>query len=229
LSAHRRAAGVAARVRAWHERMLTTAEEGPGYGTRWGRGAAALVPAGAAVTAIGAAVSNGVLAANFNVVNQKFTLNVAQLDGTGLGAVLAAARTGASGDAPGVLHAGLASAKLSGTCILVHQSLLGVPYTITIGALGATPSNGTNLYFDVTDLTATPATLSGAILGESADAVTVNSTPLGGAPGGFGLDLSRGTVTLRNVVASAYQTQVVGALTLPDLGIHVKLGNSNGC
>jgi hypothetical protein len=216
-------------MRAWHQELLRTAEEGPAYGTRWGRGAAALVPAGAAVTAIGAAVVNGVLAANFNVTNQKFTLNVAELEGDGLGAVLAAARTAGAGEAPGVLHAGLASAKLSGLCIVVHQSLIGVPYTITIAAAGGAPSSGNNLYFDVTDLNATPATLSGAVLGESADAVTVNSASLGGAAGGFGLDVSHGTVTLRNVVASAYQTQVLGALTLPSLGIHVKLGNSNGC
>jgi hypothetical protein len=36
-------------------------------------------------------------------------------------------------------------------------------------------------------------------------------------------------VNLRNVVASAYQAQVAGALTLPNLGINVKLGDAKGC
>jgi hypothetical protein len=209
--------------------MLAAAQDGVPHGTRWGVGALALGPASAVVGLLGAAFVDGVLAANFNVVNQKFTLNVGELDGTGLGAVPATAHTGASGTAPGVLHAGLASAKLTGLCIVVNQSMLGVPYTITISANGNKPANGTNLFFDITDLNATPATLTGAVIGESADAVTVNSIPLGGSPGAFGLDVSHGTVTLHNVVASAYQTQVVGALTLPELGINVKLGNSKGC
>jgi len=128
-----------------------------------------------------------------------------------------------------VLHAALSSAKLSGLCILVHQSLLGVNYTITIGSAGAQPSSGNNLLFDVTELNASPATLSGAVLGVSADTVAVNNQSLGGAAGAFGLDVTKGTVTLRNVTASAYQTQVVGGLTLPNLGINVHLGNVSRC
>jgi len=212
-----------------HAGMLERAEDGVPHGTRWGLGALALGPSTAAVAVLGAAFVDGVLAASFNVVDQKFTLNVGELDGTGLGAVPALAHTATSGTAPGVLHAGLTSAKLTGLCIVVNQSMLGVPYTITISANGAKPSTGSNLYFDITDLNSSPATLTGAVIGESADAVTVNSAPLGGPAGAFGLDVSHGTVTLHNVVASAYQTQVVGALTLPSLGINVRLGNAKGC
>jgi|GEM_PF-4806059 len=221
-----------AQVRARHERMLAAAEDGPTYGTRWGGGAAALAPATAAAAGIGFAIAQGVLAAGFNVANQKFTLHLDQLDGTGLGGVLATANPRDTGSAPGgtgVLHAALASAKLSGLCVVVHQSLLGVHYSITVTAAGPRPSEGNNLFFDITDLTASPTELRGAVLGESADQVAVNGTGLGGSPGGFGLDVTRGSVSLHNVVASAYQTQIAGALTLPSLGINVKLGDATGC
>jgi hypothetical protein len=222
---HRRAR-FAATIRARHAAMLAAAEDGPLYGTRWGRGAAVLAPATVASTAVGLAMAQGALAAGFNVANQRFNLHIDELDGTGLGAVLATAQT-QGGEKPGVLHAGLASAKLSGLCILVHQSLLGVNYTISIGSGGAQQSSGTNLLFDITDLSSTPATLGGAMLGVSADTVTAGTQSLGGAPGAFGL--TKGEVTLHNVTASAYQTQVVGGLTLPNLGINVHMGNVSKC
>jgi hypothetical protein len=36
-------------------------------------------------------------------------------------------------------------------------------------------------------------------------------------------------VSLKDVVASAYQSQVAGSLTLPNLGINVKLGDVKSC
>jgi hypothetical protein len=57
--------------------------------------------------------------------------------------------------------------------------------------------------------------------------VTSDYQSLGGVPGAFGL--TKGAVTLHNVTASAYQTQVVGGLTLPNLGIHVHPGNVSKC
>lgn len=225
--AQARATG-AERVRSRHEQMLADAEDGTRRGTRWGWGAAAFAPAIAAVATVGMTIAQGVLAANFNVANQKFTLNVAELDGTGLGAVPAPAKPDNGGEA-GVLHAALASAKLSGLCILVRESILGVNYTITIGSSGAQPASGTNLFFDITELNAAPAELRGAILGRSANEIEVGGTSLGGQPGAFGLDVTGGTVTLRDVKASAYQAQVAGALTLPNLGINVRLGDANRC
>jgi hypothetical protein len=222
----------AQRAKQWNDDMIAEAEAEVPKGTRWGRGAIALVPAAAAAVVISLAIAEGILAANFNVANQPFALNVAQLDGKGLGAVLAVEdlrNANSSTDKTGVLHAGLASAQLKGVCIVVHQSLLGVNYTITVGSSGDVAASGDNLYFDITDLDATPATLRGAILGESADDVAVNGQSLGGTPGGFGLDNSRGTATMDNVVGSAYQAQVVGALKLPHLAIHVKLGKSDTC
>jgi hypothetical protein len=221
---HRRGARLVMALRARHAAMLAAAEQE--YGTRWGRGAAAFAPATLASAAVGVAMAQGALAAGFNVANQKFDLHIDELDGSGLGAVLAVAQT-QNGGKPGVLHAGLSSARLSGLCILVHQSLLGVNYTISIGSAGAQQSSGTNLLFDITDLSSTPATLTSAVLGVSAETVTSGNSSLGGAPGAFGL--SRGEVTLHNVTSSAYQTQVVGGLTLPNLGIHVHSGNVSRC
>ncbi|MGQ0467024.1 MAG: DUF6230 family protein [Sporichthyaceae bacterium] len=217
-----------AEVAARHARMLEAAEQGPPHGTRWALGTAALVPPAAGAAVLGVAIAQGALAANFNVANQRFTLGVDRLEGDGLGAVLAAANPSQSSDRPGVLHAALSSARLTGLCILVKQSLLGLPYTISIGAKGA-PATGEKLFFDVTELSATPATLKGAVLGAAAETVTVGGTSLGGAPGGFGLDVTRGTVVLEKVKASAYQAQVAGALTLPELGIKVRPGDVGGC
>ncbi|MGQ0625632.1 MAG: DUF6230 family protein [Sporichthyaceae bacterium] len=216
------------RARTWHTEMLAAADGGPAHGTRWSRGALIAAPAAAAVAAIGMAIAQGALAASFNVANQRFILNVAELEGVGLGAVPALAKPNGSDDA-GVLHAGLASAKLTGLCILVKESILGVDYTISIGSGGTQAASGDNLFFDITDLEASPASLRGAVLGASADDIAVNGTSLEGAPGAFGLDVTRGTVTLREVRASAYQAQVAGALTLPNLGINVRLGNATSC
>lgn len=220
------------RAGAWHAAMLDEAEDGTRRGTRWGIGAGALGPSIATVAVLGFAITQGALAASFNVSNQKFLLNVKELEGTGLGAVLAAENVkdpNSKKDQTGVLHAALAQAQLSGLCIVVHQSMLGVKYSITVGAGGTANATGDNLFFDITDLNSSPAILKGAVLGVSADEIGVNGTSLGGQPGAFGLDVTRGTVNLRNVVASAYQAQVAGALTLPNLGINVKLGDAKGC
>lgn len=217
---------------AWHSAMLAEAEEGPRRGTRWGIGVGALAPCIAAVTVLGFAITSGAMAASFNVSDQKFFLNVKELQGTGLGAVLGQENlkdASAVQSRTGVLHAALASAELNGLCIVVHQSMLGVKYSITVGSGGTQAATGNNLFFDITDLTSSPATLRGAVLGVSADEIAVNDTSLGGQPGGFGLDVTQGTVNLRDVVASAYQAQVAGALTLPNLGINVKLGEVKGC
>ncbi|HEY2833975.1 MAG TPA: DUF6230 family protein [Sporichthyaceae bacterium] len=222
---HRRSARLVATLHAKHRAMLTAAEQGPEYGTRWARGAAVFAPAAVASAAVGVAMAQGALAAGFNVTNQKFGLHIDELDGSGLGAVLVVAQT-QSGSKPVVLHAALSSAKLSGLCILVHQSLLGVNYTISIGSVGTQQSSGTNLLFDITDLSSTSSTLT-AVLGVSADTVRSGDQSLGGVPGAFGL--TNGEVTLHNVYASAYQTQVVGGLTLPNLGIHVHPGDVSGC
>lgn len=211
-----------------HARMLEAAEHGTPHGTRWGIGTAALVPPAAGAAVLGAAIAQGAVAANFNVASQRFTLGIDRLEGEGLGAVLAAASPSQSSERPGVLHAALSSAKLTGLCILVRQSLLGLPYTISIGAKGA-PASGEKLFFDITELNATPATLKGAVLGAAAETVAVDGTSLGGAPGGFGLDVTRGSVVLQKVSASAYQAQVAGALTLPELGIKVRPGEASGC
>lgn len=220
------------RARRWHAAMLSDAEDGPRRGTRWGIGASALGPSIATIAVLGFAITQGALAASFNVSNQKFFLNVKELQGSGLGAVLAAENVkdaGSTKDQVGVLRAGLASARLNGLCIVVNQTMLGVKYSITVDSGGTQVASGENLFFNITDLTSSPATLKGAVLGVSADEIAVNDTPLDGQPGGFGLDVTRGTVNLRDVVASAYQAQVAGALTLPNLGINVRLGEARSC
>jgi hypothetical protein len=219
-------------LRQWNDRMLAQADEPQRMGTRWRRSTFAFAPATAAVVSIAYLMVQGVLAASFNVANQPFDLHVAQLDGQGLGAVLAAEsvkNSHGSTSHQGALHAGLAAANIQGLCIVIKQPLFGIPYSITLSAGHGDTVSGRNLYFDIGNLNATPAVLKGAILGESADAVNVNGNSLGGAAGGFGLDNSRGTATMSNVDASAYQAQVAGSLTLPHLSIGVHLGTVTGC
>ena len=165
-----------------HVSMLAAAETGVPHGTRWGIGTAALVPPTAGAVVLGAAIAQGALAANFNVANQPFTIGIDRLEGEGLGAVLGAASPQGTDEKPGVLHAALSSAKLTGLCVA------GAPISARaevhdLDRRQGRASSGQNLFFDVTELSASPATLKGAVLGASADTVAVDGNSLGGHSG----------------------------------------------
>lgn len=161
--------------------MLADAEER--NGTRWGRGLAVLVPTAVAAGFVGVAITQGALAAGFNVADQPFEMRVSELQGNGLGVVIGAANVkSADGSVSqkAVLHAGLNSADIAGLCLIAKQNFMGAAYSVLLSAGGDERAGGQNVMFDVTDLDATPAVLSGALLGRSADEIFAAGQSLGG-------------------------------------------------
>lgn len=154
-------------------------------------------PAAAAVVVIGAAISQGALAANFNVANSPLTLHINSLDAQGLGIVVAPTTLkDANGEtiSKPVLHAALGSGQIDGICMIAQQSILGVTYSVVLSApSGPERASGANVQFDVESLSAKDVALSNVIIGKSADDISLNGQSLGGQPGGFGLDAANGT------------------------------------
>ncbi|MFE0644021.1 DUF6230 family protein [Streptomyces sp. NPDC058877] len=233
----------------WNARMLAEAADGSRRGTRWRRGALAFVPSVLAVGALGAALAQGALAANFSVTGQPFTLTSNGVEGSGFGAVV---NTPAVGRPDGttttntaMARVGFASAGLAGLCGIVHQTIAGVPYSLLLTGgqeVAATPPatfttdiDASNLYIQATELQAYgPTTLQNAVLGQSADQVTVAGKPLTGAlPGGFGLGSAGGeggsSIRLHGLNATAYDAEMAGALVLPNLKIRVVAGTATAC
>ncbi|WP_406859105.1 DUF6230 family protein [Streptomyces sp. HUAS MG47] len=233
----------------WNRRMLATAHDGTRRGTRWGRGAFALVPAVVAVGALGAALQQGALAANFSVTGEPFTLTSNGVSGTGFGAIVntpaVAHPDGTTTTNTGMARVGFASAGLAGLCGIVHQDIAGLPYSLllTAGQEITSPAPGTlttdipasNLYFQATELKAGGSTtLENAVIGQSADQVMVAGKPLTGAlPGGFGLGSAGGeggsSVKLIGLHATAYDAEIAGSLVLPRLTIRVVGGKATAC
>ncbi|TXS14831.1 cholesterol esterase [Streptomyces sp. adm13(2018)] len=246
--ARMRTAGTGAAA-AWNARMLAEAADGHRRGTRWGRGALALVPSALAIGVLGSALAQGALAANFSVTGQPFTLTSNGVEGSGFGAIV---NTPAVGRPDGstttntaMARVGFASAGLAGLCGIVHQTIAGVPYSLLLTGgqkVAATPPtafttdiDASNLYIQATELRAYgKTTLQNAVLGQSADQVTVAGRPLTGAvPGGFGLGSAGGeggsSITLHGLDATAYDAEMAGALVLPDLKIRVVPGTATTC
>ncbi|MFD8642409.1 DUF6230 family protein [Streptomyces zaomyceticus] len=232
----------------WNARMLAEAADGTRRGTRWGRGALALVPSALAVGALGSALAQGALAANFSVAGQPFTLTSNGVEGSGFGAIVntpAVGRPDGSTTTTAMARVGFASAGLAGLCGIVHQTIAGVPYSLLLTGgqkVTATPPgtfttdiDASNLYIQATELQAYgPTTLQNAVLGQSADQVTVAGKPLTGAlPGGFGLGSAGGeggsSIKLHGLNATAYDAEMAGALVLPDLKIRVVAGTATTC
>ncbi|MFB7830020.1 DUF6230 family protein [Streptomyces sp. NPDC056056] len=233
----------------WNARMLAEAADGTRRGTRWGRGALALVPSALAVGVLGAALAQGALAANFSVAGQPFTLTSNGVEGSGFGAIVntppVGRPDGSTTTNTAMARVGFASAGLAGLCGIVHQTIAGVPYSLLLTGgqkVTATPPtafstdiDASNLYIQATELQSYgPTTLQNAVLGQSADQVTVAGKPLTGAlPGGFGLGSAGGeggsSITLHGLSATAYDAEMAGALVLPDLKIRVVAGSASTC
>ncbi|MCZ0978907.1 DUF6230 family protein [Streptomyces diastatochromogenes] len=232
----------------WNARMLAQAADGTRRGTRWGA-----APSPSSLRRRHRPprhrLAQGALAANFSVTGQPFTLTSNGVEGSGFGAIVntpAVARPdGTSTTSTAMARVGFASAHLAGLCGIVHQTIAGVPYsllltggqtvTATAPATFTTDIDASNLYIQATELQAYgPTTLQNAVLGQSADQVTVAGKPLTGAlPGGFGLGSAGGeggsSISLHGLNASAYDAEMAGALVLPDLKLRVVAGTANAC
>ncbi|MFD2619516.1 DUF6230 family protein [Streptomyces chumphonensis] len=236
-------------VASWNRRMLAEADDGTRRGTRWGRGAFAFVPAALAVGALAGALSQGALAATFNVTDQPFSLTSNGVSGLGFGAIVNTPPIGhpdgSTSTDTGMTRVGFASAGLAGLCAIVHQEIAGVPYSLLLTAGqdvqdGAptefTPDiDASNLYLQAVELGSSGVTtLENAVIGQSADQVLVDGRPLTGArPGAFGLgstgENGGSSVELHGLDATAYDAEIAGSLALPQLTLKVVGGKATTC
>ncbi|NUP50532.1 MAG: cholesterol esterase [Catenulispora sp.] len=258
-------ARVTGAVREWNRRMLETAEDGTRRGTRWGRGACAFVPSMTAIGGLGVEVASGALAVNLSVTNSQFQLySNAVYNTSGFGAALVN-QTVSGGTGTPMARVGFAKASLNGFCAIVTQNFgtSAVPVNVELVLKGGdqvlpsitsatptftgtppavtTPISANDLFFQTTGLRALGTTnLANAVLGQSADTVTVDGNPLGTqtssgpglAPvtaGAFGISAATGgaagaKVDLAGLNATAYDADIVGQLTLPNLTVNVYTG-----
>lgn len=217
----------------WNEQIVAAADGKATNGTRWGRGALIFAPAAAAVVGIGAALSQGALAANFNVANSPIELHINSVEAEGLAIVMSPAslkdESGGT-QSKGVLHAALGSGQIDGLCLIAKQTLMGVTYSVVLMIpQGEERASGSNVQFDVESLVAHDVALTNAILGKSADEISLNGQTLGGQPGGFGLDATNGTAVLNDVSGTAYGASILGSLQAPVFDASIKPGEVTSC
>ncbi|RLK55475.1 DUF6230 family protein [Actinokineospora cianjurensis] len=226
-----------AALRAWNERMRADAG-GPRNGTRWGRSTLVALPAAALTTALGVAMAQGALAANFFVAGQPFTLRSDQVNGSGFAAFLHSrqlADGSQAGKGEAMARAGFQSAKLDGLCAVIHQTILGLPYTLKLNAgspVDGTPNGGPdvidayNLILEAKAVQGTQSQFSEMVLGKTAHQVQMGGQPLdGGTVGAFGLEA--GVVQVTGLTADAYTAEISGNITLPRLNLGIVPGTVN--
>lgn len=226
-----------AAVAAWNARMREEAADDVRRGSRAGRSSLLAIPATMVVGLLGVGMAQGLLAANFMVVNKPFAIKSDQVQGAGFAALLhdRLVDNGAAGTSKGMARAGFKSARLDGLCGVVHESIAGVSYTLKITAgepvngapEGTAEINASDLILEATSVNASNSTFADMYLGKSADDITMGTTRLeGGTAGNFGLEA--GTVNIANLDASAYTIELVGSIGLPGLKLAIEPGTV-GC
>ncbi|SCE72276.1 hypothetical protein GA0074695_0597 [Micromonospora viridifaciens] len=121
-------------------------------GTRWRRFAAMMVPATAVAGAIVFGMSNGAIAASFDVSGQTFKVRASKLVGDGFKQY-----GGIAEEKGGVQHpvavSEIARAKLYDLCQSVDATTMGIPIVLTINAGGGgKPARASGLLIDMDSL-----------------------------------------------------------------------------
>ncbi|MFP3987825.1 DUF6230 family protein [Streptomyces sp. E11-3] len=197
-------------------------------GTRWKRFAVVMVPSVAATAAIGVALSQGALAASFNVSGQQFKVTAKKLEGQGFVQYGALDNT-AKGKKP-VAVVGLETAQITELCqsVVVPVPVFGdVSMNLTAGG-GDTKVDAKKLYIDADDLSAN-ATFTNIDIGVSIDSTTKGPGPAkpgkdgqgAYAPGSFAQQAEK--VEFTDVKQRAWAT-TAGTFKLPGLSMQVKKG-----
>lgn len=228
----------AEKVSGWNRNMRSSADDGTRRGSRIARSMFLAVPAMATLGAFGTAMAQGLLAANFMVVNQPFTIKSDKVIGSGFAAFMhdRTVDNGATSKSEGMVRAGFKSAKLDGLCGVVHQTIVGVPFTLKITAgelvdgtpVGTEPEiNASDLILEATGVEGSDSRFADMYLGKSADDVLMGGTSLvGGTPGAFGLEA--GTVTVDRLNATAHTVELIGSIGLPGLKLAIT-GGTGSC
>ena len=215
----------------WNEKMRDQARSTAGK-TRWGRGAAILLPSTAAVCAMSYGLTTGAMAATFNVADQPLLVTVESVDGTGIAAVMSSVNSKSPDGSTrpvGTLHVAISEGKLHGVCIIAKQTVKGFGFSIVIKAATTGEGTGQNLVLDATDAKAFNVTAQDLTVGRSADEISLNGQSLGGAAGGLGIDGPNAKVHLENVVGVAWSAELLGAIKASDFTATIKPGDVTSC
>lgn len=195
-------------------------------GTRWKRFAVVMVPSVAATAAIGVALSQGALAASFNVSGQQFKVSVDRLDGTGF-AQYGALDTQHGGKNVPVAVSAFKSAKLKGLCqsVVIPVPLFGdVSLKLSAGN-GSKQVEAKNLFIDLDQLDA-DATFRGIDIGVAAGDINKGPSIKKGDkadPGSFAQQAD--SATLIGVKQTAWATSA-GTFKLSGLSMKVSKGKN---
>lgn len=190
-----------------------------GGGTRWRRFALAVLPGLAAAGILGAATTQGLLAASFAVSGDNFKLSADVLDGTGF-TQYGDVATSVDGSGRAVGLSTVDSAELRNMCM---SSLWDLPVgeaTLVIKAGQNTPVQGSSMVLDIEQLQGN-ARFSNIEIGR--DASTLDKAAGGQGPaGGFGLQSDEIVVNDMELTSWAV---TAGSLRLSGLNLAVKPGN----
>ncbi|MEU8822860.1 DUF6230 family protein [Streptomyces sp. NPDC048636] len=195
-------------------------------GTRWKRFAVVMVPSVAATAAIGVALSQGALAASFNVSGQQFKVTADQLDGKGF-VQYGALDTQHGGKNIPVAVSAFKSAKIKGLCqsVVIPVPVFGdVSLKLSAGN-GSKQVEAKNLFIDLDQLDA-DATFRGINIGVAAGDSTKGPGIKKGdkaLPGSFAQEADSATLT--DVKQTAWATSA-GTFKLSGLSMKVSKGKN---
>lgn len=227
---------------------LLTPGDGVRYGTRWGRTTFAILLGFGVMASVVVGIRTRVLASNFVVQNATAEFSTSGLDATNAGFGMTKT-TRSDGTTVYVLRGGFANGTLDGLCFSQKQTILGLPYTLTISAgnntLGGTYElSAKNVTLDITQVRGTSQSgsagnginLDGKVqLGVATSDITTSSTngvldanPLG-APLGQGYwGIQAAAAHIYNLRGTVYDMNIVGSIFLPGLSLKVSQ-TANGC
>ncbi|WP_432014538.1 DUF6230 family protein [Streptomyces cucumeris] len=195
-------------------------------GTRWKRFAVVMVPSVAATAAIGVALSQGALAASFNVSGQQFKVTADRLEGKGF-VQYGALDTQHGGKTIPVAVSAFKNAKIKGLCqsVVIPVPVFGdVSLKLSAGN-GSKQVEAKNLFIDLDQLDA-DATFRGINIGVAAGDSTKGPGIKKGdkaLPGSFAQEADSATLT--KVKQTAWATSA-GTFKLSGLSMKVSKGKN---
>lgn len=199
--------------------------------TRWKRFAVVMVPTLAATAAIGVSIAQGALAASFSVSGTQFKVTADKLDGSGFTQYGTLDFHNAKDPSTGfpVAVSGFNTATINNLCQSVPISTPFGPYTLTIraGQDATNPVKASQLFIDMTDLTAKTADFNKINIGVAAGGLTKGPTNPQDAgkidPNGFAQEAEGAVLT--DVEQTAWATSA-GTFSLNGMNLHLTKGNT---
>lgn len=206
-------------------------QDAPRYGTR----PRVVIPLAAGLAALGGLIGmthQNVLAVDFPTATSNYRVYSDQLQGSSV-AAYAGEQAVSDGSTEGTVHMAVASAKLSGLCIIAAQDLptLGtVSVVLTAGEpVDGKPSNAPPITLDQLEVAAERVTGEGSgfdelQLGRAAETLRAGDQAWRGTPGTGGIQARNLTLTAKQIQAAGLR--VGSPLDLPGLRTTTVLGDA---